>query len=304
VTGTRYSTILALSTVSGVLLWSTACEPYEPEVGGAAFVLPGAHVDLACEECHGPPPFETMVWDTTCISCHDLDRKDDAAHAGYQTCTGSGCHEDTHLLWTEAVLAVEHDFLPIDETGGPHAIACESCHGSPTPSLIDVVPEGGNSTYCWSCHEAERGLHPNPLHFVDDPVVDVDVLPDSELRWDCKACHDQISQGQLELSAQWALFAIPHGKQAGQEVKVPHGTQGGGRAAPVAITDPALWVVDCADCHPTPGDFTLAAVSCSDACHAEIFETPPAQHPGTLLPGVDLTCGLAGCHPHADIRQE
>ncbi|MEZ4238456.1 MAG: hypothetical protein R3F59_20350 [Myxococcota bacterium] len=54
-----------------------------------------------------------------------------------------------------------------------------------------MTPPGGNSTLCWSCHEPDRPA----LHYVDDPAQDSVIAPDSELRWDCKACHDGLSRG-------------------------------------------------------------------------------------------------------------
>ncbi|MEZ4239949.1 MAG: hypothetical protein R3F59_28120 [Myxococcota bacterium] len=294
----------------GLLLWLGACAPYEPEVGGAnAFPLPGPHAQASCEDCHGPPPFEAFIWDTTCVSCHDADRKpNDPAHAAYQTCSGAGCHADTDPDWGVAVSNVDHSFLPLQDA---HALAdpCTPCHSSGTPSAADVDPPGGNATYCWSCHEEKRvlanaGTPDDPiLHFVDDPEVDTQIVGDSELRWDCKSCHDGLSRGQGTLSKLW-IQGANHGPAAGREIKVPHGTQGQG----VAI-DESAWIVECADCHPSlppePVSADFQDFTCSDACHAEIFVDPRLAYHNGLSPGVtDAACSAPGCHPHADIRQQ
>lgn len=281
-----------LAFLTGLLTALAACEAYAPEAGPPTFVLPGTHAALTCEECHGPPPFVAFTWDTDCVSCHEVDRKD-AAHYPGQGCSGdgTGCHADTDVTWADALNGIDHDFLPLDAV---HAVPCTSCHSADPPTGLDIIPENGNATLCWSCHEEDRFVEPlytpyapPTLHYIEDPA---DVAPYAEVRWDCKACHDRESRvgGPVE------GWTVPAGQDHGG-IRFPHATQTTGVALPGAS-----WVAACTDCHPDkPPVFT-----CTTACHQTIFIDPIAEHAG-LTPIVnDAVCSVEGCHPHADLRPE
>jgi predicted CXXCH cytochrome family protein len=266
-----------LWSVPGLVALASCGEPFHEETGAATFVLPGPHAVLTCEQCHGPPPYQAFVWDTTCLSCHEVDRKTPDHYAG-QGCSESGCHLDTDPTWADNH-GVPHDFLPLE---GVHSLDCTSCHDSGTPSNDDVFPEGGSRYSCAGCHEDDRLT---PTHYVE-PGGD---LPyGALLGWDCNACHDQELRKGLPIDPGWTDFG-DHG-----EIRFPHGTEAQGTVLP-----PTAWVVACTDCHPDqPPIYT-----CTTSCHAEIFVEPRLACHNGLEPGQnDGNCTTSGCHIYADIR--
>lgn len=246
-------------------------EPYRPaEHTEALFPLVGGHALASCEGCHGPPPFGPIVWDVTCLSCHEADRKTPDHYPG-QGCASGGCHAEAHLTWAEAAggTGVNHDFLPLE---GTHAVACDQCHASAAPSAADAL---GTSDLCWSCHEQDRK---DALHYVETSPLFA-----AEPRWDCKACHDAQSRVGAALAG-WGNGEGDHGN-----VRFPHGMVSDG----VAQAQEA-WVTDCAACHPV----APPVYACTESCHGELF-LGGVDHYGAL-PGEDFTC--LGCHAAADLR--
>jgi hypothetical protein len=301
-------TLGGLTIVAGILTVLIACQPYAPEDDGAlAFVLPGAHETLTCEQCHGPPPFVAFQWDTTCLSCHEPDRKPPdpttgAEHYPGQSCSGATCHADTDFKWIDALGAlgnVDHDFLPLE---GSHALGCNLCHGTANPSEADVFPNDATADRCWDCHEEDRkievatGTAAAPLHYVEDTAI---IALDAEPRWDCKACHDNPSRGEGPLDG-WAIDpAKIHGG-----IRYPHGMQIGPTKAVQTAVPPGEWIFDCVACHPVaPPDAV-----CVEACHGggggtgqDIFTYPIAFHAALTPESPAATCGATpACHPAAD----
>ncbi len=219
-----------------VLLLAACGGSFEAEPPVVQFELQGAHASLDCTECHGPEPFGTLP--TSCVSCHEEDRKAPDHFAGRTCNDGEGCHAADALAWNEAL---DHSFFPLE---GAHAQPCEACHASPKggPDL------NGQAELCWNCHEdtdRPEGHYAHP----DDPL-------DPLFRWDCAPCHS--TEGN------WTSpFPIFH------SVRVPHGA---------VITDlggcgegpPEAWVTACVDCHPDGTD----SVACL-TCHATAHETAP-----------------------------
>lgn len=276
-----------------VIRWVPACvaatlaacgEPFHEEEGLTTFELPGTHAGLTCEQCHGPPPYAYFVWDTTCLSCHEEDRKTADHYAGL-ACTDSGCHLDTDASWADNH-GVPHDFLPLE---GVHAIDCTSCHDSGTPSNDDVFPDTGSRWSCGGCHDTPTQPDRPAEHYVDDATT----LPYGALvSWDCDACHDTERRYYTPITG-WDN-ASDHGL-----VRFPHGTTSGGVVDGVALP-PGAWVVDCLDCHTGgPPQYT-----CTETCHGEIFVTVPAPHAGFITEPVvrDGTCTGTGCHIYGDLR--
>lgn len=249
-------------------------EPYRPaEHDGSSFPLEGAHARASCEGCHGPPPFGSIVWDATCLSCHEVDRKAPDHYPGRGCADGGGCHTASQLTWsavlgTTGVTPLFHNFLPLE---GTHDLPCASCHTSATPSADDAT---GTSDLCWSCHEADRK---DAQHYVETGLQFLD-----EPRWDCKACHDTESRTGAPLAA-WGTGEGDHGN-----VRFPHAmvNNNNGQA-------PELWITACAACHPA----NPPVFQCTDSCHADLFVD--TSHYGTY-PGDAAEC--LDCHGAADIR--
>ncbi|MEQ1569834.1 MAG: cytochrome c3 family protein [Myxococcota bacterium] len=269
---------------AAVVAITSACgDPYvEPDHAVASFVLPGAHMDLTCEECHGPPPYGYFTWDTNCVSCHEEDRKEQQpGHYYPQGCAGEGCHSDTHFGWDEYGLV--HDFLPLEDV---HALPCESCHGSPDPSNDDIVPQTGSRDSCAGCHDTLTQADRPVGHYSEDPLL---IPADALVGWDCNACHRVYARTLVD----WTTTS-DHGL-----VKMPHGTQTGPADGQVAMP-PGAWVVACTDCHDEAGS---PVYQCTEACHAGIFVEPVLVYHNGLQPVVsDGSCTQGGCHLYGDIR--
>jgi hypothetical protein len=303
---------VGLTAVSLGLFAATACEPYEAEPRVQSFVLPGAHAALDCTSCHlDEPPYDPIVWDLDCTSCHDAATEKQelgdpqyaawgAAHYPQQsatTCSSNGaCHQDTQLTWAEALAGcpeVDHSFLPLE---GEHGLGCSECHSAASCedySGDDVVYNGvpviDAPSSCMACHE---NLRPN-FHY-ERPAEQRPA--GSELRGDCKACHDPVAR--LGNPVQDRGFFIDRSTHGAPSVLVPHGTFGGvGYGSEDLPLPPEQWVTECVDCHPG-GEPVIQDITyqCTQACHAELFELN-GIHQGQQ-PGVDDLC--LACHDGAE----
>jgi hypothetical protein len=96
------------------------------------FPLTGAHVNVACENCHKNGQFKGL--DTTCLACH----AEPAEHKGQFGTDCVACHNTT--AWSPATFNGKHSF-PLDHGEGG-TVSCKTCH------------PGGYTTYtCYGCHE-------------------------------------------------------------------------------------------------------------------------------------------------------
>ena len=304
VTATR---ILALGSIAAALAVGAACAPYEPLPRAQTAILPGVHATAACADCHGAgPPYYAFVWDTTCISCHEADRKPPlppavvSTHYVGQGCASQDiCHAAVDPAWNDrdgvpddtsdtgggTVTGYGHEFLPLE---GGHPTDCTACHTDGVGSSSTVFPEGGTPDLCWSCHEEDR--YGGDSHYVYDE--EDTTLPDgAELRRDCKACHDVTSRTGAPFASDWSENS-EHGG-----IRFPHGMEDSAPPSFVPIPQSvAAYITDCAACHPTGPP----AYQCTVACHEEIYATSPHT---SYTPGSnDSSCTLSGCHPSADIR--
>ena len=113
------------------------------------FRLLGAHVPLPCAACHvGPgfdPLFPGVTSDQDCVGCHqdDYDSADpDHAGSGFPT-TCTSCHNTDR--WDDAIFT-EHDALFFPIFSGAHNGkwgSCADCHD---------VPSDFAAFNCLSCH--------------------------------------------------------------------------------------------------------------------------------------------------------
>ncbi len=98
----------------------------------SAFPLTGAHVSVACEQCHVDGIFEGTP--QTCVSCH----QDPDYHLGLFGDDCAACHTTT--AWSPATYNQMHTF-PINH-GESGNSACAVCH-----------PQSLSAYTCYNCHE-------------------------------------------------------------------------------------------------------------------------------------------------------
>ena len=240
------------------LIVATSCSRFQADDPVVVFNLDGAHATLDCESCHGPPPFEALPVD--CLSCHELDRKNENHYPG-QTCNGTagvGCHSASDLLWSD--VGVAHDFLPLE---GSHGGPCEDCH---------ATPEGGNdlegqAAFCWNCHEEDRpdGHYAQP----GDPL-------DPLYRWDCGPCHEAV------LFTSSFIF---------HQERTPHAAVDyDAKTQTCAPTPDFLWVTGCEGCHPDNTE-AFTCLGCHAGVHAYDYREDDAActtcHPNAQMEECD-----------------
>jgi hypothetical protein len=117
-----------------------------------AFPLTGAHLTVACAQCHVNNNYTTLP--TACYGCHQADftGTTNPAHvaAGFPTdCTL--CHSTSN--WTTSTFNHASVF-PL--TGAHATVACAQCH---TNNNYTTVP-----TTCYGCHQADFTGTTNPSH--------------------------------------------------------------------------------------------------------------------------------------------
>jgi hypothetical protein len=130
------------------------------------FPLTGAHVSVACAQCHKNSVYAGLP--TACISCHltDFNGATNPNHvaAGFpQNC--SLCHSTTN--WQGATF--NHTNTPFPLTGAHVGVTCTQCHKNNVYA--------GLSTACISCHLANFNGTTNPNHVA------------AGFPQDCSRCH-------------------------------------------------------------------------------------------------------------------
>ncbi len=119
---------------------TTAWLPSTFDHSKSKFPLTGAHISLACAQCHINNQFTGL--DTTCVSCH---AKDDAHNGQFGTDCGT-CHSTT--AWLPATFDHARTKFPL--TGAHASLSCAKCHINNNFTKL--------STVCASCH-ADPAFH-------------------------------------------------------------------------------------------------------------------------------------------------
>ncbi|MEO8357946.1 MAG: hypothetical protein ABI621_18730 [Chloroflexota bacterium] len=119
------------------------------------FPLTGAHVNVACENCHINEQFQGL--DTACVACH----AEPAFHLGQFGIDCAACH--TTNAWTPAEFNGQHTF-PLNHGDGASCVTCHAasfttytCYGCHEHNESDVrskhLEEGiSNFQNCMECH--------------------------------------------------------------------------------------------------------------------------------------------------------
>ena len=151
-----------------------------------AFPLTGAHLTVACAQCHVNNNYTTLP--TACYGCHqaDYNNTNNPAHAaaGFPTdCTV--CH--TTSSWAGAVF--DHSKTPFPLTGAHVNVACTLCH-------VNGV-FAGTPTDCYSCHQGDYNKTSNPNH------------SSAGFPTTCATCHTTTSWSGATFNHTW--FPTNHG---------------------------------------------------------------------------------------------
>jgi hypothetical protein len=229
------------------------------------FPLTGAHLRVACHDCHqavnGRTQFANVAHET-CQSCHD------DAHDGELGADCATCHTTT--AWERMGRSFDDTrFNHAATTGfaliGAHAeIGCASCHATPTRD--------------------DEGIH---ITFADNPRGQSFPAIVAE---DCQSCHKDYHDDAFANLPDGALCSSCHGQE--DWLPVTFGIERHNEETAFPLTGAHL-ATPCFACHGgTDGDephFEFASTSC-ETCHAELN-----PHEGQFANDVGVTvCG--NCH--------
>jgi hypothetical protein len=189
-----------------------------------SFKLTGAHVGLACVQCHinarGLGDFHATLQD--CYSCHH----NDEPHAGRFGLDCSQCH--TADGWTPAKF--DHNLAAFKLEGKHVEVACESCHvnGQYKATPMD----------CFSCHQQDDEHN-------------------GQYGTDCAACHNPSDWHEADFDHDLSNFPLT-GAHVGLACESCHSAgQFAGLATDCASchSDPAfhagMFGLNCGSCHTT-----------------------------------------------------
>ena len=276
------------------------------------FPLGGAHLEVACADCHTNGLFQDNP--TDCWSCHEqvYSESDQPAHAAGlfpQDC--AICHTD--VAWTPSSL--DHDATLFPLTGAHVSVSCADCH---TNGVFL-----NNPTDCWSCHEQVYNESDQPPHaaglFPQDcttchattawqpSTLDHDLtafpLTGAHVTVSCASCHVN-GQFQGNPTACWGCHEPEYqgatnpnhvDNQFPQDCTVCHTTAAWQPATfDHALTDFPLTgahiQVSCAQCHVN-GQYAGTPSTCW-ACHQDDYEN--VDDPNHVTGGYSHDC--TECH--------
>jgi hypothetical protein len=205
------------------------------------FPLTGAHVNVACTQCHVGGQFSSTP--TDCNSCHnkDFQATNNPPHvsAGFPT-DCSVCHSTAS--WAGATF--DHSKTAFPLTGAHTSLTCNSCHAS--GKFV------GLSTACVSCHLANFQGAKNPDHVA------------AGFPTDCQVCHNTSawmpssfdhSKTAFPLTGAHTTVACSNCHVNGQYASTPTDCYSCHKAAYQSTTDPnhvtAAFPTTCQTCHNT-----------------------------------------------------
>jgi hypothetical protein len=159
-----------------------------------AFPLSGAHLAVACTDCHVNGVYKGTP--TACVSCHqaDFNNSTNPHHvpAGFST-TCTSCHT-TNPGWKPGTYNHSQTSFPL--TGAHVAATCLDCHA-------DRV-YNGKPTTCVSCHQTDYNNTTNPKHST------------AGFPTDCASCHTTSQWLGATFNHDGSFFPIYSGKHKGK----------------------------------------------------------------------------------------
>ncbi len=157
---------------------TSAWSPANLDHSVTGFPLSGAHLAVACNQCHASGYTGT---NSECLGCHESDFSDadDPPHAGLPTnCTQ--CH--TTSAWEPATF--NHNQTRFELTGLHKPVMCANCH---------TAGYAGTPMECDACHHSDYMTTANPNHST------------AGFSTDCALCHSP---------AGWVPATFDHGQTA------------------------------------------------------------------------------------------
>ncbi len=266
----------------------------------SSFPLVGAHVTIACAQCHVNNRYVGLA--TTCYGCHqqDFTAANAPPHTGFATdCTT--CH--TNTAWQPATF--NHANTPFPLTGGHLAVApcaqchvnnvyaglsmtCYSCHQVQFTGATTPVPHTGFPTDCSTCHTTNPGWAPSTFNHQTSSFP----LVGAHLTLACAQCH--VNNNYISLATtcygchqtQFTTANAPphtgfstdcttcHTNTAWQPATFNHAN------TPFPLTGAHLTVTPCTQCHVN-NVYAGLPVTCY-SCHQAQFTgaTAPVPHAG------------------------
>ena len=145
-----------------------------------SFPLTGAHLAVACNQCHATGYTGTA---SECMACHETDfaQADDPSHTGLPTDCAQ-CHSTS--AWEPATF--NHDLTRFALTGVHKSVSCASCH---TSGYV------GTPMQCDACHHSDYVAASDPNHIT------------AGFSTDCAQCHT--STGWIPATLDHNLTGFP-----------------------------------------------------------------------------------------------
>ncbi|MBK8180850.1 MAG: hypothetical protein IPK67_18555 [Planctomycetes bacterium] len=239
-------------------------DPQEFDHQRIGWRMDGAHLDLACSECHehafapvlpeGAKRFIGLEQD--CASCHE------DPHEGRMKASCASCHGQATWQGMNAVGHEKHLWL----VGGHGDLDCRQCHAKDTSRALEAMEKDGpplTPRTCVDCHDS-----PHAAAFVAGNVTGFAGLPDNA----CIVCHG--AEHETFRDERLVLTPEQHLK-SGFPVDVPHDE------------------VQCDKCHAPEASFAQrypgrSPDQCS-RCHAD-------AHAGQFAEGPFATGDCLACH--------
>jgi hypothetical protein len=163
-----------------------------------AFPLTGAHVEVACEDCHVDNVYHGTPQD--CFACHQADDAHEgqfgsdcaACHTAEGWARATFDHAQTAFPLTGAHVEVDCQACHVDNVYQGTAQACASCHDDPAfhRGLLGSECASCHTTTAWSPARYDR-THTFPLNHGEGGISPcVTCHPDSLTAYTCYGCHE------------------------------------------------------------------------------------------------------------------
>jgi len=248
-----------------------------------AFKLTGAHLAVACADCHKNGVFAGTP--VTCYPCHQqqFTAAANPRHTGLSTDCNT-CH--TTAAWRPSLF--DHNTTAFKLTGAHLTATCGQCH------LNGVYT--GTAAVCYGCHQQDFTGAVNPKH--------------TGFSTSCATCHSTTAWRPASFDHNTTAF-----KLTGAHVAVPctqchvNGVYTGTstlcykchQQAYTTASNPLHtgFSTDCSTCHTTtawqPSTFNHSTTRFA-LTGAHVSTTCVSCHPGGVYTGTPSTCGSSSCH--------
>lgn len=250
---------------------TSAWRPSTFSHAGTRFPLTGAHLSVACSDCHVNNRYQGLT--TVCYDCHtsNFTATTNPNHvAGNFNHDCTMCHSTTS--WSGASFNHAQTNFPL--TGAHTSLACLSCHTGNNYQLV--------YTDCYQCHQAQYQGVTNPNHVAGG------------FSHDCTQCHNANSWGDATFNHNSTNFPL-----TGAHTTTPcQSCHVGGNYQ--------LTYTDCYQCHQadyqrvTDPNHVAGGFShdCTQCHNTSSWDNPTFNHNSTNFPltGAHTTTPCQSCH--------